>query len=91
MKRILEGEVTTVIRGFRRTSALQPLQGDRKSSVEAVCGYFEALGDRMRYHEYLTAGYPIAIGLIEGACRHLVKDRLQCSGMRWIIKGLIAE
>jgi hypothetical protein len=41
----------------------------------------------MRHHEYLAAGYPIATGLIEGACRRLVKDRLECSGMRWTIKG----
>jgi hypothetical protein len=87
MQRILEGDVASVIRGFRRMSALKKLQGDRKASVEAACGYFEAHSHRMRYHEYLAAGYPIATGLIEGACRHLVKDRLECSGMRWTIKG----
>jgi hypothetical protein len=86
MQRILEGDVASVIRGFRRMSALKKLQGDRKASVEAACGYFEAHSHRMRYHEYLAAGYPIATGLIEGACRHLVKDRLECSGMRWTIK-----
>ena len=87
MQRILDGDVASVIRGFRRMSALKKLQGDRKASVEAACGYFEAHSHRMRYHEYLAAGYPIATRLIEGACRHLVKDRLECSGMRWTIKG----
>jgi hypothetical protein len=43
--------------------------------------------ERMQYHEYLAAGYPIATGLIEGACSHLVKDRVECSGMRWTVKG----
>ena len=34
-----------------------------------------------------TAGYPIATGVIEGACRHLVKDRMERSGMRWRLAG----
>ncbi|MHB8900343.1 MAG: hypothetical protein ACYC6Y_16455, partial [Thermoguttaceae bacterium] len=42
---------------------------------------------RMRYDQYLEAGYPIASGVIEGACRHLVKDRMERSGMRWTIDG----
>ena len=37
----------------------------------------------MRYDEYLAAGYPIASGVIEGACRHLVKNRMERTGMRW--------
>ena len=41
----------------------------------------------MRYDEYLSKGYPIASGAIEGACRHLVKDRLERTGMRWVREG----
>ena len=41
----------------------------------------------MRYDEYLAAGYPIATGVIEGACRHLVKDRMERSGMRWRLES----
>ena len=41
----------------------------------------------MRYDEYLREGYPIASGVIEGACRHYVKDRLERSGMRWTRAG----
>ncbi|TVP96914.1 MAG: hypothetical protein EA381_16340 [Planctomycetaceae bacterium] len=41
----------------------------------------------MRYDEYLARGLPIATGVIEGACRHLVQDRLGRSGMRWTIAG----
>ena len=37
----------------------------------------------MKYDEYLAAGYPIGSGVAEGACRHLVKDRLERAGMRW--------
>ncbi len=41
----------------------------------------------MRYDEYLAKGYPIASGVIEGACRHLVKDRMERAGMHWTIVG----
>jgi hypothetical protein len=41
----------------------------------------------MAYHEYLQAGYPIASGVIEGACRYMVKARMERSGMRWILDG----
>ena len=41
----------------------------------------------MAYDDYLAAGYPIASGVIEGACRHVVKDRMERSGMRWILHG----
>jgi hypothetical protein len=35
----------------------------------------------------LEQGYPIASGVIEGACRHLVKDRRERAGMHWSLKG----
>src|SRR5437868_15410463 len=37
----------------------------------------------MRYHEYLANGWPIASGPVEGACKNLIKDRMERSGMRW--------
>ena len=41
----------------------------------------------MDYQTYLSNGYPIASGVIEGACRHFVKDRFELSGMRWLQTG----
>ena len=41
----------------------------------------------LKHNEYLTAGYPIATGVIEGACCHLVKDRMERNGMRWSVEG----
>ena len=35
------------------------------------------------YDQFLAKGYPIASGVIEGACRHLVKDRMDITGARW--------
>jgi hypothetical protein len=45
----------------------------------------------MHYDSYLAAGWPIATGVIEGACRHLVKDRCELSGMRWTQSGAEAR
>jgi pimeloyl-ACP methyl ester carboxylesterase len=44
------------------------------------------LRGEVRYDEYLAAGYPIASGVIEGACRHVVKDRMERSGMHWTLE-----
>jgi len=41
----------------------------------------------MDYPTYLSNGWPIASGVIEGACRHFVKDRCELSGMRWLQCG----
>jgi hypothetical protein len=41
----------------------------------------------MPYDEYLRQGYPIANGVIEGACRHLIKDRMKRAGMHWTPEG----
>ena len=41
----------------------------------------------MHYDQYLQAGYPIATGVIEGACRHVIKDRMERAGMRWKVPG----
>ncbi len=84
---ILNGEVRNVIKGLRALATRRGLRGPASQTVSAVCGYFERHAGRMRYDEYLKKGYPIASGVIEGACRHLVKDRLERTGMRWVSNG----
>lgn len=85
--RILRGEVCGVIQGLRSMGTRRVLKGDKLKSLNRICGYLEKNADRMRYNEYLRRGYPIASGVIEGACRHLVKDRMERSGMRWTLEG----
>jgi len=85
--RILRGEVRGVIMGLRRLGTTQKLKGDALKDLVRICNYLEKNADRMRYDEYLRRGYPIASGVIEGACRHLVKDRMERSGMRWTLDG----
>lgn len=84
---ILRGEVRGVIRGLRRLGTTRGLSGKSLTELKRICGYLENNADRMKYDEYLRRGYPIASGVIEGACRHLVKDRMERSGMRWTLEG----
>ena len=85
--RILQGDVHGVVAGLRQMATKRRLKGKGRQEIATVCGYFEKHADRMHYDEYLAAGYPIATGVIEGACRHLVKDRMERSGMRWRLAG----
>jgi len=85
--RILRGDVQGVISGLRRMGTTHKLSGKAAEDLARICGYLEKNSDRMRYDEYLRQGYPIASGVIEGACRHLVKDRMERSGMRWTLEG----
>jgi hypothetical protein len=85
--RILHGHVDAVIRGLRWMGTSQGLRGNKRTKLQTICGYFENNRHRMRYDEYLNCGYPIASGVIEGACRHIVKDRLERTGMNWTVAG----
>ena len=85
--RILKGEVHAVIRGLRRMATVQKLFEEKRADVDSACGYFTARAHRMKYDEYHAAGLPIATRMIEGACRHLVKDRLERTGMRSSTEG----
>ncbi len=63
------------------------LGGAKRKRLATICGYLAKNAPRMRYDEYLAKGYPIASGVIEGACRHYVKDRLERAGMHWTRAG----
>ena len=83
LRMLLDGKVGLVVGGLRQTLTKRKLRGSRRKTVREVINYFDRNRRRMRYDEYLAAGYPIGSGVIEGACRHLVKDRLERAGMRW--------
>ena len=87
--RLLRGEVSHVIQGMKQSATKRRLRGRKLKTVQAVTAYFYRNRGRMRYHEYLQKGWPIATGVVEGACKNLVKDRMERSGMRW--KVLMAE
>jgi hypothetical protein len=87
LRRLLEGKVDSVIRGLRYQATQRGLKGPKRKTVQDAAAYFEWNRDRMRYDEYLAAGYPIGSGVVEGACRHLIKDRMERTGMRWLPSG----
>ena len=85
--RLLRGEVGYVIGGLKQMATKHKLRGSRGQQMTAVIGYLKRNRQFMHYDEYLAAGYPIGSGVAEGACRHLVKDRMERTGMRWRIPG----
>jgi len=62
---------------------LAGLSPPKQITLEKVLKYLRNNRDYMHYQTYLAHGYPIGTGVIEGACRHLVKDRFERAGMRW--------
>jgi hypothetical protein len=72
------------IAGAAADAGLRP--GSRKGIDDAV-GYLTNKAAHLRYDTALHEGFPIATGIIEGACRHLVKDRLDITGARWGLTG----
>ena len=49
--------------------------------------YLTSNKEYLRYDEALTSGWPIATGVVEGACRHLIGDRFGITGSRWGVEG----
>jgi hypothetical protein len=85
--KILQGQSALVVRGLRQMASKRQLSGAKKKTISRVCGYFDQNRERMYYDVYLAKGYPIASGAIEGACRHLLKDRMERAGMHWTPQG----
>lgn len=67
----------------RVVAALEQASQHSDDVAAQVARYFRRNVEAMDYAQYLARGWPIASGVIEGACRHLVKDRCEASGMRW--------
>ena len=84
---LLRGQVSQVIKGMRQSATKRGLRGARLRAVESAAAYFHTNRDRMRYDLYLALGLPIASGVVEGACKNLVKDRMERTGMRWRLPG----
>jgi hypothetical protein len=81
--RILSGQVAQVVKGLRQSVTKRHLAGVNSSTLLGVAAYFHRNRHRMRYDQYLANGWPIASGAVEGACKNLIKDRMERSGMRW--------
>ncbi len=86
-RRMLHGNIGVVIHSLQWQGTHHKLKAKRRKALERICGYFRNNAHRMAYDVYLEHGFPIASGVIEGACRCVVKDRMERSGMRWVMSG----
>jgi len=84
---VLQGKATHVAAGIRREATRRGLDPPTRAGADTCATY---LTNKARYLDYPTAlhnGWPIATGVIEGACRHLIKDRMDITGARWGLPG----
>jgi hypothetical protein len=84
---ILDGAARDVAAGIRRRATSEQLSPSERQGADACADY---LTNKARYLDYpaaLAKGWPIATGVIEGACRHIVKDRMDITGARWGLEG----
>jgi hypothetical protein len=87
LRMLLEGQVGYVIGHFRRLLQHPKLSAEKRRTIRSAITYFDNNRSYMKYDEYMAAGYPIGSGMAEGACRHVVKDRMELTGMRWTLQG----
>lgn len=85
--KVLQGRASDVAAGIRRSATLRGLNPAQRDAADTTADYLLHHTAYLRYHQYLAAGLPIATGVIEGACRHLVKDRMDLTGARWSLAG----
>ena len=85
--RILCGHASDVAAGMRRSATLRGLSSTTREPVDDCANYLLKYSPFLHYDDYLAAGFPIASGVIEGACRHLLKDRMDVTGARWSLAG----
>lgn len=84
---ILRGKAGYVAGGMRRSATLRSLGSADREPVDVCADYLLNYAPYLQYNHYLAKGFPIATGVIEGACRHLVKDRMEVTGARWSLTG----
>ena len=84
---VLHGEAATVAASIRRKATCLDLAPDKRKNADTCADYLLAKKEYLHYDRALGQGWPIGTGVIEGAVRHLVKDRLDLTGSRWGLKG----
>jgi hypothetical protein len=84
---ILRGKAVYVAGGMRRSATLQSMKAAERKPVDGCADYLLHYAPYLRYDKALSGGLPIATGVIEGACRHLVNDRMNVTGARWSLNG----
>lgn len=85
--RVLKGDSGVVAAAIRRKATTNKLAPNKRKGADACADYLISKGPYLGYAHALSSGWPIATGIIEGACRHLVKDRMDITGARWGLPG----
>ena len=84
---VLRGKVSAVAAGMRRSATRRGLSQAARQPLDTCADYLLRNRARLDYAQALKQGLPISTGVVEGACRHLVKHRMECSGARWSLQG----
>jgi hypothetical protein len=84
---ILSGRTIDVIQALEKRVQAPLLSASQRQAVNSTIGYYRRNLPYMHYGQYLAQGWPIGTGVVEGACGHLVKDRMEQSAMRWTQSG----
>jgi hypothetical protein len=87
LRMLLRGKAGRMIGGLKQMLSKHELSGAASHTLNQVIGYLERNRKHMRYEICLARGYPIGSGVIEGACRNLINDRLELTGMSWTPHG----
>jgi hypothetical protein len=87
LERMLQGKISNVVAGMTRMATVRGLDAKTRKPVDKAAKYLLKRKGMMRYDELLSMGAPIASGIIEGACRHLINDRLDLTGACWRLPG----
>ena len=66
-----------------RSATRLKYSANERKNIDKCANYLLTKKEHMQYDKYLAAGLPIGSGVIEGACRYLVKDRMEITGARW--------
>jgi hypothetical protein len=86
-RHILHGRSSDVAAGIRRSATLRGLDDKQRKGADDCANYLLNKRPYLQYDHFLALGMPIATGVIEGACRHLVNDRMAVTGARWGLTG----
>ena len=87
LKQVVSGASATVSAELEATAQQAEVTETQRKVVRKTAGYYRRNQPYMYYDEYLARGWPIGTGVVEGACGHLVKDRMEQAGMRWKVEG----
>lgn len=87
LRKLLTGDVGRVVGGFKQMLSKKKHPSAIRYQLEKVIGYLQNNKEHMRYDICLARGYPIGSGVVEGACRNLINDRMELTGMKWSLKG----